>query len=204
MGQSLPDVQRETLLALAGRNGTSSVTGTNAVVVNCIGYRASTDTVIAGIASDTHDLGLVTGYAGKTVLAGESVFWGGKATSITLTSGSGQALRSQPLVLPSNPVLSPHSKTSANGATIDLDFDVAMFNPTGLHASFVVSVAGSPATVSSVALKGGDATNITVTMAAAITIGQTVTVTIATKIIKSAAGAYFLGATAQAISNITT
>lgn len=200
--KSLADIQKDDLNSIAGLNGTYPVSGTNAVLVDCIGFRASVDTVISALSNATHDLGIVTGYAGKTVLAGQDIWFGAVATSITLTSGNGEAYRASPPVMPDNPVLAGYIATSVNGVTIELNFDQTMANPAALAASFVVSVAGTPVNLTSVALKGGDSTNIIITPVTPIANGDVVTITIASKAIKSAAGAYFLGVTAGAVTNL--
>lgn len=197
--QSTDDVLKDGIRNLAGFYGTKRITGTNPVVVNCLGYYARTETVIAAITNDTHDVGLVSGYAGLTVLAGQQVFFGMVAKSITLTSGDGEAFRSEPITLPANPKLG-RAITSTNGATITLDFDQTMPNPAALVASFILSVNGTPVTVSSVAL-ASDTSNYTLTPAVPIIATDVVTLTLATKILKTAAGAYFLGCTDFKVTN---
>lgn len=197
--QSVGDVTIDALRNIAGYYGTQAISGTNPVSVKCMGYKAAVDTVIAAISNDTHNIGVVSGYAGKTVLAGQDIFFGDIATSITLTSGNGDVYLSEPRALPANPVLR-RGFTSSNGTTITLDFDLVMPNPAALVASFILSVGGTPVTVTSVAL-ASDTTNYTLTPAVAIGATDVVTLTIAPKVLTTASGAYYLGCTDFAITN---
>lgn len=193
------DILKDSQQNSSGFYGTKRISGTSAVTGHFMGFFAREDTVIATLTNDTHDVGTVTGYAGLTVLAGHEIFFGIPVTSITLTSGSGDAYNSEPVVLPAAPILYGCS-TSTDGTEITLPFSEDMADPAALSASFVLKVDGETAAVTSVALDS-DISKIIVTPTTPIANGEVVTITIATKIIKSVAGAYFLGVTTGDITN---
>lgn len=194
------DVLKDGLRNAAGFYGDFYIADTNEHAVSCMGYKAKTDTVIATLTNDKYDVANVTGCP-LTIAAGDEVFFGMVATNIKLTSGTGVAYRSESVSPPAEPRIN-FIKTAVNGATIEVDMTVAMADPAALAASFVLKKNGTTAAVTSVALKGGDSTNIIITPTAAIVNGDVVTLTLATKIIKSSAGAYFLGTTDHYIENL--
>jgi hypothetical protein len=201
MGKTYADIQKDAANAISGFNGTTLISGTNANTVSCIGYIAAVDTVIAALSNETHDLGIITGLSGKTVLAGQAVWFGCLASSITLTSGNGSVIRAEPYNMPAIPTLYTDALTNTGGTTITLKFSEVMSNPAAFAANFVVKVAGTAVPVASVAL-GTPASWIVVTPTTPLVKTDVVTITMQSTNIKSAAGAYFAGCANKAITNI--
>jgi hypothetical protein len=196
----LSDITRENLNIIAGRNGTKAISGTDQITVDCIGFRAAVDTVIASIVNDTHNVGTVTGYTGKIVLAGQDIWFGMTATKITLTSGNGEVYRASPPVIPAIPTLAS-AITNAGGTTVTLQFSELMANPAAFTANYVLKVAGEAVAVTSVE-SGSPTSKIVVTPTAAIVNGDVVTITMQSTNIVSAAGAYFAGVADYPVTNI--
>ena len=193
------DILRDSLKNSSGFYGTTRISGTNAVTGNFMGFFAREDTVIAALTNGTHDVGAITGYTGKTVLEGHEIFFGIPVTSITLTSGSGEAYNAEPYNLPETPTLET-CFTNEAGTEITLPFSEIMAYPSSLKSSFVVTVDGSSAPLDTAALDT-DTTKIILAPTTPIANGEVVTSTIASKAIKSAAHAYYLGVTTGAITN---
>jgi uncharacterized repeat protein (TIGR02059 family) len=188
---SFDDTAKDCLKNIAGYYGTYPISGTDAINVNCMGFHADVDTVIAALSNDSHDLLAALEYDGVTIVAGGDIFFGVVVTQITLTSGSGQAYRSEAPTFAAIPHLIGNPATAINGATIELNFSELMADPAAEAEHFVVEVDGSPATLTSVA-HGTPDTQLIITMDSAITNGEVVTITMQHKHIKSAAGAYYL------------
>ena len=194
------DIAKDSFRNMGGWYGFDWVADTAAHTTGYMGYKAKTDTVIASITNATHDIGTILGSAALTLKAGDEIFFGAVSGSVTLTSGTGWFYLAQPRVLPATPNLLA-SATNAAGTEVIMNLDQIMNNPAALTHSFTLKVNGEVAAHTGVALDT-DTTDIVVSPTTPIVNGDVVTITIATKIIKSAAGAYFLGATDFPIVNI--
>lgn len=90
--------------------------------------------------------------------------------------------------------------TSTDGATVTITFSKAMADPSGKHAQFTVTVAGSGDAVTAAALNAAT-TKIDLTLTTAVTSGQTVTVAYTAGTVVAADTGVLASFTAQAVTN---
>ena len=88
----------------------------------------------------------------------------------------------------------------AKGTGVEIQFDRIMADPAGKHNQFTVNVNGTPATMSSAALKTGDPYTISLGLSPGLTGTETVLVSYTQGDITSAAGGFLLSFTDQSVT----
>lgn len=94
----------------------------------------------------------------------------------------------------------PNVMYVAKGTGVEIQFDREMSNPAGKHSQFTVRVNGSPATLTSAALKDGDATTLVLTPDIPLAGSETVSVSYARGEVTSKQGGFLASFTDQPVT----
>jgi len=94
----------------------------------------------------------------------------------------------------------PNLLYTSKSTTIEMQFDRPMADPTGKHGEFIVTVNGTPVSVSSLSLKAGDNNSIIAALSTPLSGGETVLISYTAGTVSSVEGGWLASFTDQTIA----